>query len=115
MLTALDVDVAPVLAVNEAFVAPGGTVTLAGTVANVVLLLAKEIRAPPCGAGALRATLPKDGAPPMTLLGLSVREVRLGPEEDGVTLRVAVCCWVTPDCDAEMLTVVELETAAVVT
>ena len=62
-----------------------------GVVASVVLLLARETMAPPEGAGALSVTLPLDGAPPVTLLGLSVTEVRFGPGGgDGVTMRGAL-------------------------
>jgi len=62
-----------------------GMVTLAGTVAAAVLLLERETMAPPLGAGPLSLTLPVEGDPPLTLVGFSVSEVRVG-----VTVRKAV-------------------------
>ena len=73
--------------VNVALVAPAGMVTLAGTVATAVLLLERETRAPPLGAGPLNVTLPVEGDPPLTLVGFSASEVRVG---GGVTMREAV-------------------------
>jgi hypothetical protein len=57
-----------VLAVNAALVAPAGTVTLAGTLTRVVLLLDSVTTAPPAGAGVPRITVPVEGLPPMTVL-----------------------------------------------
>jgi len=66
-------------------------VTLAGTVATAVLLLEREIIAPPLGAGPLSATLPVEGDPPLTLVGLSVSEVSVGPAGGcGVTVSEAI-------------------------
>ena len=77
--------------VNVAPVAPAGMVTLAGTVATAVLLLARETRAPPLGAGPLSVTLPVEGDPPLTLVGFSVSEERVGGGGvAGVTMREAV-------------------------
>lgn len=91
MLTAVEAVVALVLTVKVALVAPAGIVSEVGVVASVVLLLARETMAPPEGAGALSVTLPLDGVPPVTLLGLSVTEVRFGPGGgDGVTMRGAL-------------------------
>jgi len=91
-------------------------VTLAGTVATAVSLLESETTAPQVGARALSAKVPVEGAPPVTALGFSVSEVRAAPEGGvGVTVSEAVCCWVPPDWDAEIVTVVELATAMVVT
>ena len=73
--------------VNVTLVAPAGMVTLAGTVATAVLLLDRETRAPPPGAGPLSVTLPVKGEPPLTLVWFSVSEVRVG---GGVTVREAV-------------------------
>ena len=61
-----------------ALIAPAGTVTLEGTLA-APLLLESEICAPPAGAGALRVTVPvEDCSPPMTLVGFSVNDERVG-------------------------------------
>jgi hypothetical protein len=40
----------------------------------VVLSLIRETAAPPLGAGPLRVTVPVDGDPPVTLIGLSAIE-----------------------------------------
>ena len=67
-----DVDVVTVLdvMVNVALVDPAGIVTLAGTVAAVVLLLVKVTAAPPDGAAAVSAAVPVAFAlPPVTLVG----------------------------------------------
>ncbi len=62
LLTAL------VLIVKFAVVAPAVTVTLAGTVATVVLLLLSVTTAPPDGAGPLNVTVPVGELPPVTEL-----------------------------------------------
>ena len=56
---------------------PEGMVTLAGTLARVELLLDRFTSNPPAGAVALSVTVPIDVAPPMTVVGLSVNEVKL--------------------------------------
>ncbi len=67
-----------VLTVNVALVAPAATVTLDGTVAAAVLLLESATVAPPAGAGPLNVTAPVEGVPPMTLVGFSVSDERVG-------------------------------------
>jgi hypothetical protein len=89
MSTCVEAVTARVVTVNVALVAPVGIVTLAGTVATVVLLLEREMRAPPLGAGALSVTLAVEGDPPLTLVGLRLSDVRVGPEDGGVTVSVA--------------------------
>ena len=77
-----------VLTANVALVAPAGTVTLEGTLA-APLFLASAICAPPAGAGPLSVTVPvEDSTPPITLVGLSVSEERVG-SGGGTTLSVA--------------------------
>jgi hypothetical protein len=116
MLTAREAVTALVVTAKLAPVAPAAMVTAAGSAASARSLLERETTAPPLGAGALSATLPVEGDPPVTLPGFSVSEVRVGPGAGrGVTMRDAVGCWVTPVCDAVMLTVVVLGTAWVVT
>ncbi len=91
MLTEVEAVTVKVVTLKIALVAPAGMVTLAGTATTVVLLLENETRTPPLGAGALSATLPVEGDPPLTLLGFSVSEVRVGPGGGcGVTLSDAV-------------------------
>ena len=60
-----------VLTVNVAVLAPEATVTLDGTIAAAVLSLIRETAAPPLGAGPLSVTVPVEGDPPVTLIGLS--------------------------------------------
>jgi hypothetical protein len=62
-----------VVTVKVALVDPAGTVTVAGTAAAAELLLDRETVAP-LGAGPLRVTVPVEGDPPLTLVGLSVTE-----------------------------------------
>ena len=74
-----------VLTLNDALVAPAATVTLAGTLAAVVLLLESETCAPPAGAALLNVTVPVEEFPPVTLAGFSESEERAtdaGAEED---------------------------------
>jgi len=60
---------------NVAVVAPAATVTDAGTVAALVLLLVNATTAPPAGAAALSVTVPVLFAPPVSVAGFSVIEV----------------------------------------
>jgi hypothetical protein len=71
-VTAVDAETALVATVNAALVAPAAIVTLAGTLATVVLLLESATCAPPAGAGPLNVTVPVDELPPTTLVGFSV-------------------------------------------
>ncbi len=85
----MDAVTALVLTVNVALLAPAVTVTLAGTVAAVVLSLDRETAAPPLGAGPLRVTVPVEVDPPVTLIGLSATEESVA-EPCGVTVSEAV-------------------------
>ena len=78
-----------VVTVKAALVAPAGMVTLAGTVATAGLLLVSETTAPPLRADALSSTLPVEANPPLTLVGFSVSEVRVGGKPCGVTISEA--------------------------
>src|SRR5258708_12681567 len=61
-----------------ALVAPEGTATLEGTLADPLLLESASC-APPAGAGPLNVTAPvEDCAPPITLVGFSVSEETVG-------------------------------------
>jgi hypothetical protein len=67
-----------VVTVKVAVVEPAVTVTFEGTVATAVLLLVKLTPAPPAGAGPLRVTVPMEGVPPWTIVGLRDRALMLG-------------------------------------
>src|SRR6266403_996517 len=73
MVTGVEVVTALVLTVNVVLLAPAGTVTLEGTVATP-LLLESSTCAPPVGAAPLSVTVPVEGEPPVTLVGLSATE-----------------------------------------
>jgi hypothetical protein len=83
---------AEVVTPKVALVAPAGMVTFAGTGASDVLLLTRETTTPPLGAALLSVTVPVDELPPLTLLGLTVSDVRVGPELAGITVNTALCC-----------------------
>jgi hypothetical protein len=95
-----------VLTVKVPLVAPAGTVTLGGTVATAVLLLASVISAPPVGAGPANVIVPVELLPPKTLLGLSARE-----DSSGVTVSFAV--WLPPLYVAVIVTAVLVATPVV--
>jgi hypothetical protein len=99
--------------VNVALVAPAGTVTLAGTV--VALEFSDSVTAtPPLGAAALKVTVPVDGLPPATLVGLSDTAESVVPvAPPGLIVSVALC--VTFSYVAEITTVVVDVTCAVLT
>jgi hypothetical protein len=78
MVTGVDVETVLVLTVNVALLAPAVTVTLEGTLA-APLLLESITCAPPLSAGPLSVTVPvEDCAPPVTLVGFTVSEERVG-------------------------------------
>jgi hypothetical protein len=71
---------------EEAF---AGTVTLAGTVAEVVSLLDSATTDPPAGAVPFKVTVPMElTTPPSTLVGFNTRDD--SPAEGGVTVRVVL-------------------------
>ena len=79
-----------VVAVNVAVVAPAATVTLAGTCAAAVLLLESVTTAPPTGAGPFNITVPVDGFPPTTDVGLKLTELRVAAVTVSVAVRVVL-------------------------
>jgi hypothetical protein len=89
MMTEVEAVTGEVLTLKTAVAAPDGKVTLPGTVATTVLL-ERETRAPPLGAGALNVRLPVEGDPPLTLVGFNLNEERVaepgGPADDDTTV-----------------------------
>ena len=114
MLTVIDAATALVLTVNVALVAPAATVTLAGTLAAVVLLLESVTVAPPAGAAPLKVTVPVEEFPPVTLVGFSESEERVGGG-GGAAVTVSEADLLAPLNVAEMETVVDTATALVLT
>lgn len=83
-----------VLTVKVTLVAPVGTVTLAGTLAALLLQESKTC-APPGGAGPLSVTVAvEDPRPPTTLVGFSVNEDTVG--SGTVTVSMAALLVVLP-------------------
>jgi hypothetical protein len=91
MVIVVDEATALVLTVNVALVSPAATVTLAGTLAPVVLLLESVTCTPADGAGPPSVTVPvEDCPPPTTLIGLRLSDERVGGGGDaGVTMSEA--------------------------
>jgi len=73
---------------NVTLRAPAGTVTVAPTVATVVLLDFNVIFTPPAGAAALSTTVAVDALPPFTLAGFNVTDSGAAV---GVTCNTAFC------------------------
>jgi hypothetical protein len=90
MVTVVGAATVVVFTGNVALVAPAGTATLEGTLA-APLLLESATCAPPAGAGPLSVTVPvEDCTPPITLVGFSVSEERVGAGRGaGVTVSEA--------------------------
>jgi hypothetical protein len=95
---------------NVAWVAPAGTATVSGTLADPGWLLPSVTVTPPVGAGLSRVTVPVEDAPAVTVLGLTARPVRAG--RDGATISVAE--RVTPRPVTEIVTGVGSTTGLVV-
>ena len=87
MLTDVKLFTADVVISNAALLLPAGTVTFAGTLTAVELLL-KVTATPPLGAGPLSVTVPCAEKPPTTLAGLT--DSVLNVTGTGVTMSVAV-------------------------
>lgn len=103
------VDWAIDVTVKVALVAPARIVTVAGTVATVVVPDESVTLKPPAGAGLEMATVPVDGVPPGTDVGFSDRPLTVG----AVTVRV-VCCGVPVPRVAVIVAVAFVATAVVV-
>ena len=87
---------------------PAVTATVAGTFATTALLVESATENPPAGAAALSVTVPAEGLPAVTFVGLRLKEVRAAP---GFTMSVAD--FVTPWKKAEIVTVTNVATDVV--
>ena len=76
--------------VNVVVELPPGTVTLAGTVALLVFELDNETTIPPAGALSVSVTVPVEGEPPVTLVGLTDTADRAATGAGGFTVRLAL-------------------------
>src|SRR5215204_4814797 len=95
---------------KDAVVAPAATVTDAGTLA-IALELESDTASPPGGAAAESVTVPVELAPEVTVEGLSVSALALGPTATGS--RISVADNVTPPPDTEIVTSVFVLTGEV--
>jgi hypothetical protein len=95
---------------KEALVAPAGTVTDAGTLATA-LELESDTANPPVGAAPETVTVPVELAPEVTVDGLKVSAVTLGPTATGSS--VSVADKVTPPPETEIVTSVFVLTGEV--
>ena len=107
MVTLTDVVVVDVVIGKVAMVAPGGTVTLAGTAAMVASLVESWTAAPCAGAAVASVMVPCGDAPATTLTGLRTRLDTV----TGTTVRVAV--RVPPANVADRVAVVDVLTRPV--
>lgn len=71
-------------------VAPAGIVMLAGVLVTNELLVERVTLIPPAGAGPLKVTVPVDGFPPATVVGLSDTEDRARVADVDVMVSAAV-------------------------
>ena len=79
-----------------------------------MLLLESATCAPPAGAAALSVTVPVEEFPPVTVVGFSVKEERVGGG-GGAGVTVSEADLLAPLYVPEMLTVVDAATALVLT
>lgn len=107
IVTVAVVDTAVVVTAKVALVAPAGTLTEAGTVAQA-LLDDKVTLVPPGPAGPVRVTVPVDGLPPISVEG--ERVILVSPA--GLIVRLAVN--VVDPSVAEIVAVAAVDTADVV-
>src|SRR5438067_6336419 len=95
--------------VKLALVDPAGTVTFAGTLAAPGWLLDKLTTAPPDGAALGSVTVPVDGLPPVTLVGVTVNVDNVAGGGVALGVTVSAADWVPLPPDTEIVTtVVEL-------
>ena len=101
-----------VLTVNWPLEEPAGITMLSGTVAEP-LLLERFTSTPPIGVAAAKVTVPVEGLPPVTVLGLSVR-LRICPSPGLAGLIVSAALTLFAEV-AVMVAIVWLFTAVVFT
>ncbi len=107
----MDAATVVVVMVKVCEVAPAGTVTLDGTVMDLVLELDSETTTPPAGAADVRVTVPVPVCPPTIVLGVAETLLSAG----GVGLTVSAKVLLTPASEAVSVTAVEVVTLPPVT
>ena len=105
MVTSVKVVTVREVTLKFAVAEPAAMVTLAGTVAALVLLLDKATSAPPLGAALESVIVASEALPPVTLVGFRVTEDKLaGGGGAGTGLTVSVAVRVEPLKELEMVT-----------
>ncbi|PWB65156.1 MAG: hypothetical protein C3F14_05800, partial [Deltaproteobacteria bacterium] len=112
MVAVVEEETGKVVIGKVAVLLPPATVTFAGTVAAVSLLLVKDTTIPPAGADAESVTVPVEPFPPVTEEGEREREDSVG---GGSGKTVSVEDRVTPPYSPEIDTAVEAVTGRVAT
>jgi hypothetical protein len=105
-----------VVTVKVAEVFPACTTTPLGTAAMLGLLLIRVTLVPLAGAGPVKVTVPTDGPPPVTAVGLSVKEASTGGFTRSVADSVvvpseAVMVALTPEATGVVVTLKVAELA----
>jgi hypothetical protein len=88
MVAVASVVTAVVVTENVWVVAPSDTVTVAGTVTPAVSLVSVT-SVPPEGAAPVKVTVPVEGVPPRTLVGLRLTDASVGAATAGLTVKSA--------------------------
>jgi hypothetical protein len=112
-VTGVTADTDDVATENVLLVWPASTVMLPGTVA-LTLELERLTTKPPLGAAAVRMTLPVVFAPPVTAVGVTVRELSAAPAGHALSAVLEARTWFEPPIVATCEADVELSVTAAI-